>query len=159
MTQLRLAMFALFTVAAVSWTAVSALAFSQDSLSTGGAGSSTFADPDEQVNKAFGLENGAEPSGLSSVQSGPQQRKLEISLSTFRSTASLRLPILFPARATEPAFCRGCLGGCPSTSTRTSASVTSFMTSGMTRGRGNGRDQFAPGVLITGFQKGGRLQR
>lgn len=77
MTQLRLAMFALFTVAAVSWTAVSALAFSQDSLSTGGAGSSTFADPDEQVNKAFGLENGAEPSGLSSVQSGPHQRKLD----------------------------------------------------------------------------------
>ena len=77
MTQLRLAMFALSTVAAVSWTAVSALAFSQDSLSTGGAGSSTFADSDEQVNKAFGLENGAEPSGLSSVQSGPQQRKLD----------------------------------------------------------------------------------
>ena len=36
MMQLRLAMFALFTMAAVSWTAVSALAFSQDSLSMAG---------------------------------------------------------------------------------------------------------------------------
>ena len=77
MTQLRLAMFALFTVAAVSWTAASARAFSQESGGTGEGANSAFADPDEQVNKAFGLENGAEPSGLSSVQPSPQQRKLD----------------------------------------------------------------------------------
>ena len=49
LTQLRFATAALFAVATVSLTAASAQAFTQQNLSTGGAGSSAFADPDGQV--------------------------------------------------------------------------------------------------------------
>jgi hypothetical protein len=75
MPQFRFAMFALLTVAAVSWTAVSALAFSQENLSISGGGSSTFAAPDDQFSN-FG--RGARPFGSSgpSVQFGAQQGQL-----------------------------------------------------------------------------------
>ena len=75
MSHLRLAMLALVTVAAVSWTLVSAHAFSQEKLSTGGTGSSTFADPDDRVSN-FG--RGAQPFGPNglSVQFGAQQGPL-----------------------------------------------------------------------------------
>ena len=52
--QVRFATLALFAVAAVSLTAASAWAFTQENLSTTGVGSSTFADPDN-------------PSGISAV--------------------------------------------------------------------------------------------
>ena len=75
MPQFRFAMFALLTVAAVSWTAVSALAFSQENLSISGGGSSTFDAPDDQFSN-FG--RGARPFGSSgpSVQFGAQQGQL-----------------------------------------------------------------------------------
>ena len=49
-TQLRFAAIALFAVAAVSLTAASARAFSQENGGAGGGDNSTFVDPDEQVN-------------------------------------------------------------------------------------------------------------
>jgi len=72
-TQLRFAVIALFAVAAVSLTAVSARAFSQESSGTGGSENSTFADPDEQVN-IFGYGTGAqqfEPSGSGQIGTQP----------------------------------------------------------------------------------------
>ncbi len=74
-TQLRLATFALFAVAAVSLTAASAQAFTQENLSTGGVGNSAFADPDDQV-KNFG--HGAQPFGPNGpvVQFGAHQGTL-----------------------------------------------------------------------------------
>ena len=71
--QLRFAMIALFAVAAVSLTAASARAFSQGNGGAGEGGSSTFADPDDQVN-IFGYGAGAEqfePSGAAQI--GVQQ--------------------------------------------------------------------------------------
>jgi hypothetical protein len=75
LTQLRFATLALFAVAAVSLTAVPARAFTQQNLSAGGGGSSTFADPDDQVKK-FG--RGAQPFGPNGpvVQFGAQQGPL-----------------------------------------------------------------------------------
>ena len=75
-TQLRFAVIALFAVAAVSLTAVSARALSQESSGAGESGNSTFADPDEQVN-IFGYGQGAqqfEPSA--SGQLGIQRGQL-----------------------------------------------------------------------------------
>lgn len=74
--QLRLATFALFTVAVVSLTTVSARAFTQENLSVGGAGSSTFADPDNRVSN-FGSD-GVQPFGSNgpSVQFGVHQGPL-----------------------------------------------------------------------------------
>ena len=67
LTQLRVAAAAFFTmtsaIAAVSLTGASALAFTMETLSTGG-NSTRFADPDERV-KNFG--QGAQPFG----QTGP----------------------------------------------------------------------------------------
>jgi hypothetical protein len=60
LTQLRYAAFALFAMAAVSLTAASARAFTQENLSTGRIGNSRFADPDNQPNN-FG--RGAQPFG------------------------------------------------------------------------------------------------
>ena len=75
-TQLRFATIALFAVAAVSLTAASARAFSQENGGAGGGSNSTFADPDEQVN-IFGFGQGAQPSGLNGpVQFGAQQSQL-----------------------------------------------------------------------------------
>jgi hypothetical protein len=75
-TQLRFAAIALFAVAAVSLSAASARAFSQENGGTGGGGNSTFADPDQQVN-IFGFDQGSQPSGLSGpVQISPQQGQL-----------------------------------------------------------------------------------
>jgi hypothetical protein len=64
-TQLRFVAIVLFAVAAASLTGTSARAFS---LGNGGTteGNAAFADPDEQVNKIFGLDQGGEPSKLSS---------------------------------------------------------------------------------------------
>ena len=70
-TQFRFAVIALFAVAAVSLTAVSARALSQESNGAGENGNSTFAYPDEQVN-IFGYGQGAqqfEPSGSGSSAS------------------------------------------------------------------------------------------
>ena len=74
-TQLRFAAIVLFAVAAVSLTAVSAKAFSQENLNISGAGNSRFADPDDQV-RNFG--RGAQPFGPSGpvVQFGAQQGPL-----------------------------------------------------------------------------------
>jgi hypothetical protein len=75
-TQLRFAMIALFTVAAVGLTAASARAFSQESGGAGGDSNSTFTDPDEQVN-IFGFGQGTQPSGLNGpVQFSTQQGQL-----------------------------------------------------------------------------------
>jgi hypothetical protein len=75
--QLRFAMMALFAAAAVSLTAASARAFSQESGGASGTENSTFADPDEQVN-IFGYGGqDAEPSGSNGpVQLGNQQGQL-----------------------------------------------------------------------------------
>ena len=62
-TQLRFMAIILFAVAAASLTTASARAFS---LGNGGGGNAAFADPDEQVSKMFGLDQGGEPSKLSS---------------------------------------------------------------------------------------------
>ena len=75
-TQLRFAAIALFAVAAVSLTTVSARAFSQENSGSAGGGNSTFADPDEQVN-IFGFGQGAQPFGSNGpVQFGAQQGQL-----------------------------------------------------------------------------------
>ena len=75
-TQLRFAAIALLAVAAVSLTAAAARAFSQENGGAGGGSTSTFADPDEQVN-IFGFGQGAQPSGLNGpVQFGGQQGQL-----------------------------------------------------------------------------------
>ena len=74
--QLRFATIALFALAAVSLTAASAGAFTQENGGTGGDSNSTFADPDEQVN-IFGHSAGAQPFGSSgSVQFDAQQGRL-----------------------------------------------------------------------------------
>jgi len=65
-TQLRFVAIVLFAVAAASLTATSAQAFSQGNGGTTGGGNAAFGDPDEQVNKMFGLEQGGEPSRLGS---------------------------------------------------------------------------------------------
>lgn len=74
-TQLRFAAIVLVAMATVSLTAASARAFSQGNGGTGEGSNSTFADPDEQVN-IFGFDQGAQPSGLGSVQVGTQQGQL-----------------------------------------------------------------------------------
>ena len=75
-TQLRFLAIVLLAVAAASLTGASARAFS---LGSGGAtesGNAAFADPDEQVGKMFGLDQGGEPSKLSSpAQVNPQPGK------------------------------------------------------------------------------------
>ena len=74
-TQFRFAVIALFAVAAVSLTAVSARALSQESNGAGESGNSTFADPDEQVNifgHGQGGDNIPEPSlGAARYPTGP----------------------------------------------------------------------------------------
>src|ERR1700736_5330535 len=63
-------------MAAVSLTAASARAFSQENGGAGGGSNSTFADPDEQVN-IFGFGQGPQPSGLNGpVQFGARQGQL-----------------------------------------------------------------------------------
>jgi hypothetical protein len=65
-TQLRFVAIVLFAVAAASLTGTSARAFS---LGNGGAtegGNAAFGDPDDQISKIFGLDQGGEPSKLSS---------------------------------------------------------------------------------------------
>ena len=71
---LRFTTLALFAVIAVSLTAVSARAFTQENLSVGGS-NSAFADPDDQV-KNFG--HGAQPFGPNGpvVQFGAHQGTL-----------------------------------------------------------------------------------
>jgi hypothetical protein len=76
-TRLRYVAIVLFAMAAVSLTAASALAFSQGNSGTGEDGNSRFADPDEQLNVfGYGYDQSAQPSGLGSVQVGPQQGQL-----------------------------------------------------------------------------------
>ena len=104
-TQLRFVAIVLSAVAAASLTNISARAFSLGNGGTTGGGNAAFADPDEQVGKMFGLDQGGEPSKLSSPAQFDPSRASQIHTSTFTSTALLRLPILFPARATEPSKC------------------------------------------------------
>jgi hypothetical protein len=65
-TQLRFVAFVLFAMAAVLFIATSARAFSSGNGGTTGGGNETFADPDEQIGKMFGLDKGGEPSSLGS---------------------------------------------------------------------------------------------
>lgn len=65
-TQLRFVAIVLFAVAAASLTTTSARAFSQGNGGTTGDGNAAFGDPDEQINKMFGLDKGGEASSLSS---------------------------------------------------------------------------------------------
>jgi hypothetical protein len=65
-TQLRFVAIVLIAVAAASLTGASARAFSLGNGGTTEGGNSAFADPDEQVSKMFGLDQGGEPSKLSS---------------------------------------------------------------------------------------------
>jgi hypothetical protein len=64
-THLRFGAIVLFAVAAASLIAAPARAFSLGNGGTTG-GSAGFADPDEQVGKMFGLDQGGEPSRLGS---------------------------------------------------------------------------------------------
>ena len=70
--QLRFAAVALFAAAAVLLTAVSAWAFTKESLQPGGNGNSTFTDPDNRVPNPG---QGAQPLGPNGpvVQFGVQQ--------------------------------------------------------------------------------------
>ena len=75
-TQLRFVAIVLFAVAAASLTTASARAFSLGNGGTTGGGNTAFADPGEQVGKVFGLDQGGEPSSLSSpAQFHPQPGK------------------------------------------------------------------------------------
>jgi hypothetical protein len=65
-TQLRFVAIVLFAVAAASLTSVSARAFSLGNAGTAGGDNAAFGDPDEQIDKAFGLDQGGEPSRLGS---------------------------------------------------------------------------------------------
>jgi hypothetical protein len=65
-TQLRFVAIVLLAMAAASLVAAPARAFSQGNGGATGDGNAAFGDPDEQVNKAFGLDKGGEPSSLSS---------------------------------------------------------------------------------------------
>jgi hypothetical protein len=75
-TQLRFVAIVLFAAAAASLTTASARAFSLGNGGTTGGGNAAFADPDEQVGKVFGLDQGGEPSSLNSpAQFHPQPGK------------------------------------------------------------------------------------
>lgn len=75
-TRLRFLAAVLFAVAAASLTGTSARAFSVGNGGSSGGGNAAFGDPDEQVNQLFGLDQGGEPSKLSSpAQYGPQPGK------------------------------------------------------------------------------------
>jgi hypothetical protein len=65
-TQLRFVAIVLFAAAAASLTTASARAFSLGNGGTVGGGNAAFADPDEQVGKMFGLDQGGASSSLSS---------------------------------------------------------------------------------------------
>jgi len=66
LTQLRYVTIVLLAVTATSLTGASARAFSLGDGGTTGGGNAAFGDPDEQVSKAFGLDQGGESSKLSS---------------------------------------------------------------------------------------------
>ena len=75
-TQLRFVAIVSFAVAAASLTTTSARAFSLGNGGTTEGSNTAFADPDEQVGKMFGLDQGGEPSSLSSpAQFHPQPGK------------------------------------------------------------------------------------
>jgi hypothetical protein len=74
--QLRFVAIVLFAVAAASLATASARAFSLGNGGSTGGGNAAFADPDQQVGKMFGLDQGGEPSSLSSpAQFDPQPGK------------------------------------------------------------------------------------
>jgi hypothetical protein len=73
-TQLRFVALVLFAVAAALLSAASARAFSLGNGGATGGASAAFGDPDEQIGKAFGLDQAAESS--SSLSSpAPQSGK------------------------------------------------------------------------------------
>jgi hypothetical protein len=76
-TQLRFVATVVLAMAAASLIAAPARAFSQGNGAAAGDGNAAFGDPDDQVNKAFGLDDkGGEPSSLSSPeQFAPQAGK------------------------------------------------------------------------------------
>jgi hypothetical protein len=65
-TQLRFGAILLFAVAATLLTSLSARAFSQGNGGSTEGGNAGFADPDEQIGKMFGLDQGGEASKLGS---------------------------------------------------------------------------------------------
>ena len=65
-TQLRFVAIILLALAAASLTDAPARAFSLGNGGTTEGGNAAFADPDEQVSQMFGLDQGGEPSKLSS---------------------------------------------------------------------------------------------
>jgi hypothetical protein len=67
-TQLRFVAIVLFAAAAATLIAAPARAFSPGNGGATGDSNAAFGDPDEQVNKMFGLDKGGEPSTLSSPQ-------------------------------------------------------------------------------------------
>ena len=74
--QVRFVAIVLFAVAAASLATASARAFSLGNGGTTGGGNAAVADPDEQISKMFGLDQGGEPSKLSSpAQFDPQPGK------------------------------------------------------------------------------------
>jgi hypothetical protein len=75
-TQLRFVVIVLFAVATATLTAASARAFNLGNGGTTEGANAAFADPDEQISKTFGFDQGGEPSSLSSpAQFDPQQSK------------------------------------------------------------------------------------
>ena len=75
-TQFRFVAIVLLAVAAASLTGVSARAFNLGNGGTSEGGNAAFTDPDEQVGKMFGLDQGGEPSKVSSpTQVDPQPGK------------------------------------------------------------------------------------
>jgi hypothetical protein len=73
--QLRFVAIVLFAVAAASLIAASARAFSLGNGGSSEGGNATFADPDEQIGKMFGLDKGGEPSSLGSPAQFDQSGK------------------------------------------------------------------------------------
>jgi hypothetical protein len=64
--QLRFVATVVFAVAAASLVATSARAFSSGNGGSPSGGNESFADPDEQIGKMFGLDKTGEPSSLGS---------------------------------------------------------------------------------------------
>ena len=75
-TQVRFVAIVLFAVAGASLTTASARAFSLGNGGTTEGGNAAFGDPDDQVSKMLGVDQGGEPSKLSSpAQFDPQPGK------------------------------------------------------------------------------------
>jgi hypothetical protein len=85
--RLRFAAIALLAAGAVSLTAASAWAFSRETVSSGGNGSATLTDPDDQITNS---SQGAHPFGLNgpTVQFGAQQGPSTTTFGHFQGDSS-----------------------------------------------------------------------